>query len=216
MLLRPLLGVPRSAIRAYAADARPGWIEDESNADEATDAEFHPPPGRAAARVEVSALAREPRARGAPFRRRRARCARLLRAYLKGKGLRAPSEAKLVEMLKQLGRRGARDRARRRGSSPLPGQDLSGQRGIPESPFKPVAWHGESRLALPALTANCASTRVARPRHRQRVVADSTRSRSACAPAESACGPMRAGRAARSRTCFRKPACRPGSASACR
>ena len=31
----------------------------------------------------------------------------LLRAYLKGKGLRAPSEAKLVEMLKQLGSKSA-------------------------------------------------------------------------------------------------------------
>ena len=95
MLLRPLLDVPRSAIRAYAAEHRLGWIEDESNADESLTRNF------IRRRVGPLLEARFPR-----WRENLARAARhfagaeldarrLLRAYLKGKGLRAPSEAKL-------------------------------------------------------------------------------------------------------------------------
>src|SRR5512147_3140271 len=102
-LLRPLLEVPRSAIRAYAAEHRLGWIEDESNADEGLTRNF------IRRRVGPLLESKFPRWRESLARAARhfaaaeldARAA--LRAFLKGKGLRAPGEAKLVEMLKQLG-----------------------------------------------------------------------------------------------------------------
>src|SRR5258706_870924 len=148
-LLRPLLGVPRRAIRAYASAQRLAWIEDESNADEALTRNF--------IRRRVGPLLEE---RFPRWRENLARAARhfasaevdsqkLLRGYLKGKGLRAPSEAKLLEMLKQLGSGNA--------AVPHDGKVLRCYRqGIYlnkcEKPllFKPQAWNGESRLALPA------------------------------------------------------------------
>ena len=148
VLLRPLLGVPRAEIRAYAAAHRLAWIEDESNADEALTRNFM--------RRSVGPLleTRFPR-----WRENLARAARhfagaeldahrLLRAYLKGKGLRAPSEAKLVEMLKQLGSESASirhdgvDFRRYRSKVFL-------EKGRAGAQFKPRAWNGESRLALP-------------------------------------------------------------------
>src|SRR5258706_8477914 len=102
-LLRPLLHVPRSAIRDYATEHRLAWIEDESNNDESLTRNF--------LRRQVGPLLetrfprwRESLARAARhFAGAELDARRLLRAYLKGKGLRAPSEAKLVEMLEQLG-----------------------------------------------------------------------------------------------------------------
>lgn len=149
-LLRPLLGVPRDAIRAYALENRLGWIEDESNDDEALTRNF------IRRRVGPLLAAKFPR-----WRENLARAARhfasadvdsqkLLRDYLRGKGLRAPSEAKLLEMLKQLGSgkgavahdgvvlRGYRDR-------------VYAEKKRTRAPFKPQAWKGEARLALPAL-----------------------------------------------------------------
>ena len=196
-LLRPLLGVPRSAIRAYAAEHRLGWIEDESNADEALTRNF------IRRRVGPLLESRFPR-----WRENLARAARhfagaeldaqrLLRAYLKGKGLRAPSEAKLVEMLKQLGSRQRRDRARRRGFAPLPGKGLSSKSKEPRSPFKPQTWNGEARLRTARARRRAAFQARARAGHRQRSAARKTLSRCGCAPAASACSPTRAGRAAR-------------------
>ncbi|HVP08670.1 MAG TPA: tRNA lysidine(34) synthetase TilS [Burkholderiales bacterium] len=146
-LLRPLLGVPRSAIRAYAARERLAWIEDESNADESLTRNF------LRRRVGPLLETRFPR-----WRESLARAARhfaaaeldaqsLLRAYLKGKGLRAPSEAKLLEMLKQMGAgRGAiehdgmalrlyRKRMYLEGSENIQG-------------FESRAWNGEAKLEL--------------------------------------------------------------------
>jgi tRNA(Ile)-lysidine synthase len=160
-LLRPLLDVPRSAIRAYAAEYRLAWIEDESNADETLTRNF------IRRRVGPLLASRFPR-----WRENLARAARhfagagldarrLLRAFLKKKGLRAPSEAKLVEMLKQLGGGG------RKISVAHDGVELRVFRGELKvlkagnsKAFKPRAWSGESRLALPSLNGELRSRRV--------------------------------------------------------
>jgi tRNA(Ile)-lysidine synthase len=151
-LLRPLLGVPRSTIRAYAEAHDLRWIEDESNADESLTRNF------IRRRIGPLLESRFPR-----WRENLARAARhfagaeldahrLLRAYLKGKGLRAPSEAKLLEMLKQLGGGGSRI------SVLHDGVDLRVFRGElkvlktgKRKVFKSLTWNGASRLALPAL-----------------------------------------------------------------
>jgi len=146
-LLRPLLHVRRSAIRDYAAEHRLAWIEDESNNDESLTRNF------LRRRVGPLLESRFPRWRESLARAARhfagaeLDASRLLRAYLKGKGLRAPSEAKLVEMLKQLGSSSAsilHDGVlfRRYRNKVF----LEKERA--KSPFKPCAWKGESRLQL--------------------------------------------------------------------
>ena len=152
LLLRPLLGLPRGAIRAYAREHRLPWIEDESNADEALTRNF--------IRRRVGPLLesrfphwRENLARAARhFAGAELDARRLLRAYLKGKGLRAPSEAKLVEMLKQLGASGARTAVAHDGLilRTYRGNAFLTKKQI-KADFQPQAWRGESRLALPAL-----------------------------------------------------------------
>ena len=147
-LLRPLLGVPRGAIRAYAARQRLAWIEDESNADESLTRNF------LRRRVGPLLETRFPRWREALARAARHFAAAgldaraLLRAYLKGRGLRAPSEAKLVEMLKQLDANAA--------SVSHDGMVFRLFRGkiYPEketraSSFNSLAWNGEAMLRLP-------------------------------------------------------------------
>ncbi len=152
-LLRPLLELPRSAIRAYANEHRLAWIEDESNADEALTRNF--------IRRRLGPLLAEKFPR---WRENLARAARhfagaqldaraLLRAFLKGKGLRAPSEAKLLEMLKQLGGGGARTAIGHDGVVLRTFKKrvfLTKEKKVPLV-FNPLAWHGEARLALPAL-----------------------------------------------------------------
>jgi len=150
LLLRPLLEVSRADIAAYAAEHRLGWVEDESNADAALTRNFlrH--------RVGPLLQTRFPR-----WREALARAARhfagarldgraLLRAYLREKGLRAPSEAKLAEMLKQM--------ASGKGAIEHEGKVLRFYRGeiFPDQRkkkvrFKQTTWHGESCLELPAL-----------------------------------------------------------------
>ena len=152
LLLRPLLDMPRSAIRAYAAGRRLAWIEDESNANEALTRNF------IRRRVGPLLATRFPRwqenlARAARhFVAADLDASRLLRAYLKGKGLRAPSEAKLVEMLKQLGGGGNRISVRHDGVEirVFRGEvkSLKAKKG---KDFKSLVWHGEPRLALPSL-----------------------------------------------------------------
>lgn len=159
LLLRPLLNVPRSAIREYANAHRLAWIEDETNADEALTRNF------IRRRVGPLLASKFPRwqeslARAARHFAGAALDARgLLRAYLKGKGLRAPSEAKLLEMLKQLGS----------GSAAIAHDGVVFRRYreklFPEkekirSPFKPRTWNGESRLSLPALGGELRFRRV--------------------------------------------------------
>jgi tRNA(Ile)-lysidine synthase len=150
-LLRPLLDTPRSEIEAYARRHGLEWIEDETNADESLTRNF--------IRRRVGPLLersyprwKENLARAARhFAREEARAERLLRQYLKAKGLRAPSEAKLVEILKQLTSGGSRtliehDGARLR----VYRGEIVEDRGR-SAAFKPIAWKGESRLAIPAL-----------------------------------------------------------------
>jgi tRNA(Ile)-lysidine synthase len=159
LLLRPLLGVPRAAIRAYAAEHRLGWVEDESNADESLTRNFI---RRRAGPLLESRFPRwrENLARAARhFAGTELDAQRLLRAYLKERGLRAPSEAKLVEMLKQLG-----------SASPEIKHDgvvfrryrekIFLEKEKPRKPFKPRTWNGETRLALPALGGELRFKRV--------------------------------------------------------
>lgn len=149
-LLRPLLDVPRDAIVAYARSHGLEWIEDESNADESLTRNF--------VRRRVGPLLqqrfpqwRQSLARAARhFSRKDARAQELLRAYLRTKGLRAPSEAKLIEMLKQLTSGGARmliehDGARLR---LYRGTIIEDRR---TAAFVPIAWRGERKLAIPEL-----------------------------------------------------------------
>jgi len=151
ILLRPLLEVPRETIRAYAAEHGLAWIEDESNADDALTRNYirH--------RVGPLIATRFPR-----WKENLARAARhfsgagldaraMLRAFLKERGLRAPSEAKLVEMLKQLGSASAAIAhdgvvfRRYKEKIYLVKQET-------RSPaFKPQTWNGEAKLSLPAL-----------------------------------------------------------------
>jgi tRNA(Ile)-lysidine synthase len=151
ILVRPLLQVSRREIAAYAAEHRLGWIEDESNADVALTRNF--------LRHRVGPLLesrfprwREALARAARhFSKKNVESTRLLRAFLSSKGLKAPSEAKLAELLKQL--------EAGRGAIEHEGMTLRFYRGkvFPLSekanppPFKPKTWNGEPRLALPAL-----------------------------------------------------------------
>lgn len=149
-LLRPLLEVPREAIAAYAAEHRLGWIEDESNRDETLTRNFlrH--------RVGPLLAQRFPRWRDSLSRAARHFAAsgvneeKLLRAWLREQGLRAPSEARLGEMIKQLQGRATEVRH--------DGKVMRAYRGkailtTPKAPaaFKPRTWKGESRLALPEL-----------------------------------------------------------------
>jgi tRNA(Ile)-lysidine synthase len=150
LLLRPLLEVPRSAIRAYAAEHRLGWIEDESNADEGLTRNF------IRRRVGPLLASKFPR-----WQESLARAARhfagaqldargLLRAFLKQQGLRAPSEAKLLEMLKQLG--AASTAIKHEGVVFRRYRDkVYLEKERTRSPFKPQIWNGEARLPLPAL-----------------------------------------------------------------
>ena len=152
VLLRPLLEVPREAITGYAREHGLEWVEDESNASDGFTRNF--------IRLRIAPLLAEryPRWREALARAARHFSAKelsrreLLREFLAEHGLRAPSEAKLVEMLKQLGSGGANttiehDGARLR----LYRGKVSVEKHRPEPPFRPVEWRGERTVPLPAL-----------------------------------------------------------------
>ena len=152
LYLRPLLEVPREAIVAYAVQRDLPWIEDESNADEERTRNF------LRRRVGTLLAARFPRwrenlARAARhFASSEANAQQLLRGFLAAQGLRAPSEAKLVEMLKQLTAGGARtllehDGARLR---VYRGKVYVAPAGA-DAPLAPQMWKGERRLPIPAL-----------------------------------------------------------------
>jgi tRNA(Ile)-lysidine synthase len=150
-LARPLLEVPRSELERYARSHVLEWIEDESNADETLTRNFVR--RRLAPLIETRfpqwkrALARAAR----HFADRDLDARSLLRYYLQSQNLGAPSEAKLVEMLKQLTSGGARTKLEHGGRT------LRVYRGRllfdsePAGGFVPVAWRGERRLELPAL-----------------------------------------------------------------
>jgi len=150
-LWRPLLGTPRSEIEAYARRNQLDWIEDESNADESLTRNF--------VRRRVGPLLeqkfpkwKESLARAARhFSKREAGAEELLRHYLHSKGLKAPSEAKLLEMLKQLVSGSPRAQVVHDGAT------LRTYRGKVfldaelSSGFSPQEWSGEPRLKLPEL-----------------------------------------------------------------
>jgi len=154
LLLRPLLEVPREAIVRYAKARRLEWIEDESNRDVALTRNFlrH--------RVAPLLAARYPRwreslARAARhFGRADADANRLLREFLSQHGLRAPSERKLADMLRQLttAKRDAQVRIAHDGAELRVYRDRVVVRcAEAEVPFTPVRWSGERRLELPQL-----------------------------------------------------------------
>jgi tRNA(Ile)-lysidine synthase len=149
-LLRPLLDTPREEIEAYARRHRLAWVEDESNADESLTRNF--------VRRRIAPLLeqkypqwRRSLARAARhFSRREVGAQDLLRKFLQTRGLRAPSEAKLVEMLKQLTGGGSRTLIEHDGARLrlYRGKVVSDQAG---AVFAPIAWHGEPKLPIPEL-----------------------------------------------------------------
>jgi tRNA(Ile)-lysidine synthase len=152
VLVRPLLDVPREAITAYAREHRLEWVEDESNASDAFTRNF--------LRLRIGPLLseryprwREALARAARhFGRSEVNAGSALREFLANQGLRAPSAAKLVEMLKQLTGRGSRTLIEHDGAElRVYRGEVVVQKQKEERPFHPVAWHGERKLALPEL-----------------------------------------------------------------
>ncbi|HYR36544.1 MAG TPA: tRNA lysidine(34) synthetase TilS [Burkholderiales bacterium] len=152
LLIRPFLDVPREAIVAYAREHRLEWIEDESNASDAFTRNF--------IRLRIGPLLsqryprwREALARAAGhFASREVNANVALREFLATQGLRAPSEAKLVEMLKQLTGKGPRTRIEHDGAElRLYRGQVIVQPKTKAGPFQPVAWRGERKLALPEL-----------------------------------------------------------------
>jgi tRNA(Ile)-lysidine synthase len=148
---RPFLGLPRKKIEAYARKHKLDWIEDESNANQALTRNF--------IRRSIGPLIeqrfpkwKESLARAAKhFSKKELGKEDLLRHYLHSKGLKAPSEAKLLEMLKQLATGSPRTELVHDGAT------LRTYRGKVfldaelSTEFSPQEWSGESRLRLPQL-----------------------------------------------------------------
>src|SRR5262249_55453097 len=151
LLARPLLDLSRADIEEYARLHRLQWVEDDSNADEALTRNF--------VRRQIGPLleARFPQWKRALARAARLasekddRASRLLREFLASRNLKAPSEARLVEMLKQLTGRGARIRIEHDGAT----LRVHRERPVRDEPaatdFAAVPWKGERRLKIPAL-----------------------------------------------------------------
>ena len=152
VLLRPLLEVPRESIVAYAREHDLDWIEDESNASDVFSRNF--------IRLHVAPLLarryprwREALARAAGhFARRHTDARALLREFLSAPGLRAPSEAKLLEMLKQFNAGAPGTLIEHDGAQ------LRVYRGsvVVDQPrqargFQAMEWRGERRVSVPAL-----------------------------------------------------------------
>jgi tRNA(Ile)-lysidine synthase len=151
-LARPLLDVPREAITAYARHHRLDWIDDESNASDALTRNF--------IRLRIAPLLsqryprwREALARAAGHFARKSLDERtLLREFLAARGMKAPSEAKLVEMLRQLGAGGAATRIEHDGATlRLYRGRVFVDKQRPVKDFAAMQWRGERKLALPEL-----------------------------------------------------------------
>jgi tRNA(Ile)-lysidine synthase len=150
VLLRPLLSVSRAAILDYAHAHRLQWIEDESNAEEALTRNY--------LRRRVGPLLserfprwRENLARAARhFAKSELDANRLLREFLREKGLRAPSEAKLQELLRQLLSGGARTAVRHDGAVVrLYRGTVRVEPDAAPLEFAALPWAGERRVELP-------------------------------------------------------------------
>jgi tRNA(Ile)-lysidine synthase len=148
---RPFLGTSRKEILDYARKHGLDWIEDESNRDEALTRNF--------IRRSVGPLLekkfprwKESLARAAAhISKKEAGREELLRKFLRSKGLRAPSSAKLAEMLKQLASGG------KKVSMAHDGVNLRVYRGkvsiddSGDASFTSLEWKGERSLKIPAL-----------------------------------------------------------------
>ena len=154
LVVRPLLDVPREAIVAHAKANHLDWIEDESNRDESLTRNY------LRQRVGPLLSARYPRWRESLARAARhfahadADANRMLRAFLKEHGLRAPSETKLAEMLRQI-TQAKRDRKVRieHDAAEL---RVFRDRVVVKTPqsdprFAEISWTGQRRLLLPRL-----------------------------------------------------------------
>ena len=154
LLARPLLEVSRQDLEKHARLHRLAWIEDESNADETLTRNFVR--RRLAPLIEMRfpqwkrSLARAARL----FSDKDDRAGRLLREYLLSKGLKAPSERRLLEMLRQLASGAPATRLEHEGKALrlYRGRVVLDDAAAPAAaPFTPVKWHGERRLPIPAL-----------------------------------------------------------------
>jgi tRNA(Ile)-lysidine synthase len=151
LLARPFLDVSRQAIEEYARLHDLEWIEDESNADETLTRNFVR--RRVGPLIETRfpqwklALARAAR----HFQHHELTAHELLRAFLKEKGLKAPTEARLIEMLKQLTSGGARTRLEHDGKALRVYRNRVFVDAVASVPFTSMAWKGERRLKIPAL-----------------------------------------------------------------
>ena len=148
-LWRPLLSVTRKEILAYAHRHGLDWVEDESNADQSLTRNFirrrvGPILARRFPRWK-EALARAARL----FSKKDLDASRLLRSFLSSRGLRAPSEAKLTEMLKQLAAGGGRTKLTHDGATLRVYRGKVFLASGEESSFSSLEWKGERRLALP-------------------------------------------------------------------
>jgi tRNA(Ile)-lysidine synthase len=189
-LIRPLLGFTRQTLLAYARARKLSWVEDESNADAHYARNFLRReiapllrsrfPGYPATLVratshqadaaaladELAALDAAGAVDGAGLARARlaelspARARNLLRWYLRERGLRSPSEARLTDMLRQLV--AAADDARIRIAQD--GAEVGRHRGriavhapIGESFVR--VWRGEPEVMLPSGVLAFAPTR---------------------------------------------------------
>ena len=149
VLWRPLLKKSRKEILAYARKHGLQWIEDESNADEALTRNF--------IRRRVGPLLeekypqwKESLARAARlFRNKDLDTSHLLRSFLSSKGLRAPSEARLTEMLKQLASGSPRTLIEHDGSRLRTYRGRVTVERTDSGPLSPTTWSGESKLVLP-------------------------------------------------------------------
>jgi len=163
LLIRPLLELPRERIMEYARANALQWVEDETNDDVRLKRNFlrH----RVAPRLaEGFPRWREQLARAARhFASADADGNRLLRTFLAERGLRAPSESRLAEMLRQItgARRDARVALRHDGTVLRVHRDrVALTSGEAPAPFSPVRWNGERRLALAALRGELRFRRV--------------------------------------------------------
>ena len=151
MIARPLLDITRQAIEAYARLHELEWVEDESNAEETLTRNFVR--RRLGPLIETrfpqwkQSLARAAR----HFSRRDDRATRLLREFLETKGLKAPSEAKLIEMLKQLTSGSSRTRVQHDGKTLRVYRDRVLLDPATRGRFSPLLWKGERKLEIPAL-----------------------------------------------------------------
>lgn len=153
LLARPLLDLPRTTLEGYAKLHGLEWIEDESNLDETLTRNFVR--RRLGPLIETRfaqwkrSLARAARL----FSAKDERASRLLREYLAAKGLKAPSEARLLEMLKQLGSGAAGTRLEHEGKvlRVYRNRVVLEQADPPAILFSPMPWKGERRLKIPAL-----------------------------------------------------------------